>query len=667
VKIVPRGVELLDYTEGGVDVDPVAAATDQGAADEIHGEGGDDTIYGQRGNDVLFGDAQSDDIIGGTGNDWISGGTGVDGVIGDDGRIMTSRNSTVFGESLYGIEMLEAVDVEISDPDQEALRTVIDRDQLLVKSVNLTPFSTNPANPNDQYWRATNASDIIFGGWGSDFLHGGVGSDAISGAEALPLEARPQDQFGNIISFDTPFNPGTTAAVNETRFDFVNFPAVHVVYLPLLELNQPRGVISFNANNQVTFEEGNNPFFLNFDHTEGQLDIRSEGGLLSDGDDRIFGSIGNDILFGGTGRDSIYGGYGNDLISADDDLTTVGVDNGATTDIDEGQLAGLNDLPDEDISYEDFVFGGAGRDFMIANTSGDRLVDWNGDFNEYFIPYRNAGAPTVISSYTQSLGEYIVQVAISDGLDRTRANDVDLTLAADGTPASDFGEPYGELGLVTNDPSNAVNLVEFGKQNGVGVFSGRGAVNDGVVFIPDPVPTGDRLARGELDNYGFTPTLDAVTGIYIGDETTINAPITADTGVDRPGKETITTFVQNATVTIGASANGFTLDGPAQNYIYDEANNVFVPTGPSTPEAEVANSVLQLFDSTGELFAYVDQFGGVWIIDDIDDNPNGQRDRVAPANAEDAIEDDWLLEVTVASNGAAAVALPFRSLRNEEQ
>jgi Ca2+-binding RTX toxin-like protein len=74
------------------------AANDIGAADELHGESGDDVIYGMKGNDILFGEGQDDDLIGGHGNDWISGGTGDDGVIGDDGRIMTSRNATGYGE-----------------------------------------------------------------------------------------------------------------------------------------------------------------------------------------------------------------------------------------------------------------------------------------------------------------------------------------------------------------------------------------------------------------------------------------------------------------------------------------------------------------------------------------------------------------------------------------
>ena len=54
LRIIPRAVELLDYTPGGLDWNP-AAENDIGAADEIHGESGDDVIYGMLGGDVLFG------------------------------------------------------------------------------------------------------------------------------------------------------------------------------------------------------------------------------------------------------------------------------------------------------------------------------------------------------------------------------------------------------------------------------------------------------------------------------------------------------------------------------------------------------------------------------------------------------------------------------------
>ena len=669
LRIIPRAVDLLDYTEGGADVDAAAAAPDRGAADEVHGEDGDDVIYGQLGGDALFGDAKSDDIIGGTGHDWISGGSGVDGVIGDDGRIMTSRNSTTTGEPLHGIDALDAVDQLVISGDQDAVRAVLNHDGMLVKHVNLTPFSTNPTNPDDQYWRATEANDIIFGGWGSDYLHGGVGSDAISGAEALPVAASPQDHRGHIISFDTPINPGTTTAVNETEFRNASSPAVHLVFLPLLNQDIGRAHISFNANNEVTLEAGNNPFFLNFDHTEGQLDARSENGYLSDGDDRIFGAIGNDILFGGTGKDRLYGGYGNDLISADDNLATTGVDNDATPNVDESLVVGLNDSPDEDISYEDFAFGGAGRDFLIANTAGDRLIDWVGDFNEYFLPYRSAGAPTVITDYSVELEDFIVAQAKADGVDPTRARDVDPTLSAAGIPLSLFGEPYGELGLVNSDNTNPVNLEEFRKQSDVDILSGRGTVDYGAILGPPVIPTGARLAASTIDNFGIT-IVPGQAGLYTGDASDVSTPVTGDTGPDRPGGAQITTFTSTLGIVVNAGAatiGGLNPDAETAAYVYDENNDIFILSNDAAvPQVKGTNTLLEFFDANGSLFAYVDQTGAVWIIDDIDDNPGGQPDSPDPVSGLDDTEDGWLLESTVAANGVAAVAQPYRSLRGRE-
>jgi Ca2+-binding RTX toxin-like protein len=140
LRIIPRAVELIDYTPGGLDWDP-AAINDNGAADEIHGEAGDDVLYGMLGADLLFGEGQDDDIIGGTGHDWISGGTGTDGVIGDDGRIYTSRNTapddkfdTDLSEPLYGIEKVKA---EIISTPGDIQYAEINEPGKLKKTVNL--------------------------------------------------------------------------------------------------------------------------------------------------------------------------------------------------------------------------------------------------------------------------------------------------------------------------------------------------------------------------------------------------------------------------------------------------------------------------------------------------------------------------------------------------
>lgn len=625
--VVPRAVTLLDYTPGGADMDAPATALDNGAADEIHGETGDDVIYGMLGDDVLFGDGENDDIIGGTGNDWISGGTGVDGVIGDDGRIMTRRNSTDHGAPLFGLAALPETDVLRISDDYSALRTVLHERGKLVKSVNVTPFSTNPDDPLDMYWEATDASDIIFGGWGQDYLHGGVGNDAISGGEALPLSVGPQDHNGNIISFDTPFNPGNVAEVNTTYFAGEQYPGVHEAYLPLLISDTPRAALRYDDQNQLSLAPDAAPHFLFSDHREGTPDPRSSDGAPSDGDDQIFGDIGHDMLFGGTGQDAVFGGYGNDFISLDDDLTSGGVN--------AGDPAGVNDVPDEDASYEDFAYGGAGRDIMIANTSGDRIIDWTGDFNETFLPYTAAEAPTIITIYTPDLADYAQEMGVSGGSDPTRAADADRILADRGLPASTNGEPYGELGLPR---FVAGQRGEFVQQSERGLVPGRGTVNDGAIFGAAVIPTGPRLADGAAIDDGTTDPLPTVSALT-GDATTINPRIIADTGADRPGRDRINDFVRSEIeITYGTPATPL---GAVPIYAYDEDSGTFVESGTRPVAGGDDGAAIELIDADGALFAYVDGSGGLWLIDDIVDNPGGQPDR---ARAEDDIEDDWLLE-----------------------
>jgi Ca2+-binding RTX toxin-like protein len=427
LRVVVRGNEWIgddetgaqDYTPGGADYDAPNTVNNLGAADEIHGEAGDDVIYGMVGDDVLFGDGQDDDLYGGYGHDWISGGTGQDGVLGDDGRIYTSRNSTE-GESLYGVAGFTAAELnlEISTPGgfQQAVLNV---EGALKKTVNLTPF--NVAGPADVasmgddvvLYDAQYANDIIFGGWGSDFLHGGSGDDAISGAEALP-------QY-----FAKPFNPGDYLAWGEVAGREVEFAAY--------DENDPKSkvYVTPNADGVLVFSQTGDEFILNFNHLEGPQDLYADGvnydPVATDGDDIIFGDLGNDWLVGGTGRDTTYGGFGDDLMNVDDNLETNG---------------GLNDIPDTHPSYEDRAYGGAGRDIMIANTGGDRLIDWAGEFNSYLVPFAPFGMATVSRSIMPALQEFLYDLSESHGADPTRATD-------ENTDPDRNGEPLGELGLIT--------------------------------------------------------------------------------------------------------------------------------------------------------------------------------------------------------------------------
>ena len=135
---------------------------------------------------------------------------------------------------------------------------------------------------------------------------------------------------------------------------------------------------------------------------------------------------------GGTGRDHLYGGWGNDLLNADDDH-----DSTATT---ANPLA--NNVPDGPAwSYEDIAYGGAGRDVLLANTGGDRLIDWAGEFNSYLVPHAPFGLFTISRSLQPQLFQYLYDLSAGDGADSTRAGDT-------GNDPDRNGEPDGELGLV---------------------------------------------------------------------------------------------------------------------------------------------------------------------------------------------------------------------------
>ncbi|MHC5112525.1 MAG: calcium-binding protein, partial [Planctomycetota bacterium] len=426
LRIIPRAVELVDYTPGGTDniLDAKEAANDQGAGDEIHGESGDDFVYGQVGGDVLFGEGQDDDLIGGYGNDWISGGTGGDGILGDDGRIYTSRNTerannndTAFSEPLHGIEKVDEVNklIDTSGNGQEA---IINRDGALKKTVNLTPFALGLGI--DPSYDPLFADDILYGGLGDDAVHGGAGDDAMSGAEALSQYYAAPANTGDVLRF------GGTARANEfAAYDEFN----------------PLRKILVDENGEFTNDVVNGiQFLLNFDRLEGPLDNHSAGTgftpVATDGDDVLFGDLGNDWIVGGTGRDHLYGGWGDDLLNSDDNHDSTLVDDGNLT------LEDLaNDVLDEHPSYNDLAYGGAGRDVMIANTEGDRLTDWAGNFNIYLAPIPSLGAPTVSRTLQPQLPDFLYDLSESDGADPTRASDT-------GSAEERNGEPDGEIGLV---------------------------------------------------------------------------------------------------------------------------------------------------------------------------------------------------------------------------
>ena len=199
LRIVPRGVRLLDYTAGGPSFRPdlfggslvAGCGWDAGGADEAHGESGDDVVYGGCGNDALFGDAEDDDLIGGWGHDFLIGWH-------RHRRPARRRRPHPHEPQQQHVRRVAArrrragARRDRPRPDRAARRAGRRRSTeagALKKTAVLEPFNPQPGlaagAPGDPGFDATHADDVLFGGLGGDFLHGGSGNDAISGAEAL--------------------------------------------------------------------------------------------------------------------------------------------------------------------------------------------------------------------------------------------------------------------------------------------------------------------------------------------------------------------------------------------------------------------------------------------------------------------------------------------------
>ncbi|HET6576464.1 MAG TPA: hypothetical protein VFG68_22885, partial [Fimbriiglobus sp.] len=220
-----------------------------------------------------------------------------------------------------------------------------------------------------------------------------------------------------------------------------------------------------------------------------------------------------------TGRDHLFGGWGSDLLNIDDDLSTHG---------------GLNDLPDTHPSYEDIAYGGAGRDVLIANTGGDRLIDWIGEFNSYLVPFAPFGAATVSRGVPPAMFQYLYDLSKSDGADPTRAADT-------GTDPLRNGEPEGELGLITQkdtvwqDQSGAPNDPQPGNIPG-----GRRDVlrssdfNDGTLsaFAPDSGKW--EVSGGALRVSADSPQGDAVAVVHVEQQLPVYFELAALIKTDKP-------------------------------------------------------------------------------------------------------------------------------------
>ncbi|SLN60007.1 Bifunctional hemolysin/adenylate cyclase precursor [Roseovarius gaetbuli] len=421
--------------------------------------GGNDLIDGEGGDDIIHGMGGKDVLYGGAQNDDVIGGAGDDWISGGTG------NDGILGDDGKILTSRNGLTETLIGLNTATTEEIISTQANAFHAI-LNPLGELKKTADLEPWNL-GGSDLIYGGLGDDSIHGGAGNDGISGAEALP----------EFYTTPSEWRPETDPVTGR--------------------LITPDGFYDFN--NALARIEGH---VLNFDATEGELSPLAREWAKGDGDDKLFGDIGDDWIVGGTGRDHLWGGLGGDILNLDDDLGTNG---------------GANDAPDAATTpvsgYGDLAFGGGGRDMLIANTSHDRMVDWAGEYNNFVVPFSPFGNWTVVRSPAPWIQEFLIAVAESDGTDMTR-------LGEGGDPDR-LGEPFGELGMITQQ--------DDGWQDNTGAPDGgqpgntKGA-RDGRGIEPAPAPTDPSTVDLTADE----APLAAVTTF---DVTTLSTDITSgDTG-----------------------------------------------------------------------------------------------------------------------------------------
>jgi hypothetical protein len=182
---------------------------------------------------------------------------------------------------------------------------------------------------------------------------------------------------------------------------------------------------------------------------------------------------------------------GNDLLNLDDNLET---DGGANDQPDNGNLIpGDPGGPAQVYDNADTAYGGGGRDVLILNTGADRAEDWVGEYNSFIAPFAPFGNGQVSRDVPPSKFEFFYLLGESTGADQTRVGNLTVngqTVFAD--PAR-RGEPYAELGLVTQKDKTAP--FDWASQNGAPIDNQAGNT-----------PGGMRDTRGDGLNGGTTNT-----------------------------------------------------------------------------------------------------------------------------------------------------------------
>jgi Ca2+-binding RTX toxin-like protein len=397
-----------------------------GAA-RYEGMAGNDTINAARLNggveivlnDIIVGGAGADTMSGGTGNDQFlfsgaldTGNDIIDGGAGEDSLVVTAANSTIYVQSLTGIERIVTngfSGTQVSLASGGTLNLADVTTDAAITLVGSTGNETITGTAGNDTLIGAAGNDTLKGGAGDDIVRGGLGRDSLDGGAGVDTyDASDVVTAGTITISSSSATTHVAGAETDTLIGFEN-------------------VIGGTLADTIIGSDGAN---------------RLEG---RGGADTIDAGAGDDILIGGALGDTLKGGLGSDTASYAG--STAGVTVNLSTHILSSTGAIGGDAAGDKLESIENLSGSSLNDSLTGN-AGDNVLT-GGAGNDALIG--GAGIDTAVfagnfSDYTVT-GTTVTDINISDGNDGVDS--------LNGIEFLQFADARVSLGI---DPNNGPRL-----------------------------------------------------------------------------------------------------------------------------------------------------------------------------------------------------------------
>jgi len=357
--------------------------------DELHGGDGDDYLEGNHGADWMFGEGGEDDLLGGSssGNGVIGGPLAVNLRDGDDVMNGGGNDDVLLGDNGDINRMTNAAGLWLKLIGGAGPFNLVRRNVLMTQ----TPKSSG-AFGND-FLRGQEGNDDLYGQLGDDYLEGNDGEDALVGdlgkiTNNLLGDGVDDPALDQFIRPNPPFL-NDTIYVTGTLYRGVRLYAFQT---------------GDGAEGDDTLLGGNGNDSLH----GGAGDDLVNGNA---GEDRAFGGDGSDAVWGGPDHDHLWGGHGDDFLDVKPRSTPAVRDSPLWF-----TYARFDNY--QDIDYID---GGWDQDALQANVAdtgpvpGDRLLDWVGAYNVYYLCPALYGDWVITRGHSPSLIRFLQDLAQGDG------------------------------------------------------------------------------------------------------------------------------------------------------------------------------------------------------------------------------------------------------------